>query len=937
VESIGETVSKGVFQVKVTGLIKNTTYYFRGYATVDGADLNSEKICKFTTKDTQAPTVKADSITGVNMNSASLNGGVTSDGGEPVVIRGLCWGLSASPTITSCIDTTINGSGIGKFIGKMTGLTPGTQYYARTYASNAKGVAYDSVDIIFKTHNLPSVTTTIVTGISNTGAISGGNVTDDGGANITAKGICWGTSSNPTIALTTKTSEGTGKGIFTSTIAGLTPLTTYYLRAYATNQYGTSYGNELTLTATKAPIVITNAASSILNTSAVLNGTVNANSFSSTVTFEYGLTTSYGSVINAMPVTVTGTSATSVLANIGSLNPGITYHFRIKAVNEGGIAYGDDHSFTTLQPPSASTNSASGISSTTATLNGSVNANNYSSIVTFEYGITASYGSTTTAVESPVTGNTPLAVNANITGLTPSTTYHYRVKAVSTTGTSLGNDDSFTTSAPPTTVTDIDGNIYNIVRIGTQTWMNENLKTTLYNNGDPIPSITDNLTWAGSHSEAYCWYNNNEASNKNIYGALYTIYAAGDVRNICPTGWHTGSDEDWTTLTDFLSGVTVAGGKLKESGTTHWGDPNTGATNSSGMTIQPGGNRSTAWGTFSGLNIWAGIWFSQNESNTIAGFQNLNNTSEEIYRIMSVAGGEMGMSVRCIKRELPLTETVAASAIASTTVTLNGKVNPNGVFTTVTFEYGITSSYGSSVDVIQSPASGNTPVNVNATVTSINPGSTYHFRIKAVNSGGTSYGSDMTFTAPSTLIDADGNVYNAVLIGTQIWMKENLKTLKYSDGSVISGVWAFDNNESLVPVYGRLYVWNVLNSAYNGGKNVCPLGWHVSTIEDFNILGSYLGDNVGGKIKEEGTSHWLSPNTGATNETGFSALPSGVYATWTGTFMGADTWGTWGGWWTSNDLGPGTAYEVTLYSYSGLILGGNVNNLIACPVRCVKD
>ncbi|MCX6303889.1 MAG: fibrobacter succinogenes major paralogous domain-containing protein [Bacteroidetes bacterium] len=152
------------------------------------------------------------------------------------------------------------------------------------------------------------------------------------------------------------------------------------------------------------------------------------------------------------------------------------------------------------------------------------------------------------------------------------------------------SDDSNNSTPPATTVTDVDGNVYHTVKIGTQTWMLENLKTTKYRNGNPIPNVTDPAGWYNLTTGAYCNYNNDQ-SNATTYGRLYNWYAATDTRNICPTGWHIPTDAEWTILTDFLGGESVAGGKMKESGTAHWISPNTGATNSSGFTALPGGFR----------------------------------------------------------------------------------------------------------------------------------------------------------------------------------------------------------------------------------------------------------------------------------------------------------------------------------------------------------
>ncbi len=242
----------------------------------------------------------------------------------------------------------------------------------------------------------------------------------------------------------------------------------------------------------------------------------------------------------------------------------------------------------TVASVTVSTEDATIITSGSAKLNGIINANNFIADITFEYGPTPSYGSSINAVPSPVTGTTTTAVSANITGLTANTTYHYRVKAVGSGCTTYGNDLSFTTYKPDA-ITDIEGNYYNIVTIGSQVWMAENLKTTRYNDGSNIPNVTDNATWDALTSPAYAWYDNNIA-NKVTYGALYNWYAV-ETGKLCPVGWHVPTDAQLTRLTNYVGGESVAGGKLKEIGTTHWNSPNEGATDEYGFTALPGGVR----------------------------------------------------------------------------------------------------------------------------------------------------------------------------------------------------------------------------------------------------------------------------------------------------------------------------------------------------------
>jgi uncharacterized protein (TIGR02145 family) len=162
-------------------------------------------------------------------------------------------------------------------------------------------------------------------------------------------------------------------------------------------------------------------------------------------------------------------------------------------------------------------------------------------------------------------------------------------------------------------VADIDGNVYKIVSIGTQDWMTENLKVTRYQNGDPIQLVTDKYQWlyfGSSRTGAFCNYNN-DINYVETYGCLYNAYAATDTRNIAPIGWHVPTEADWMKLSDYLGGVNIAGGKLKEAETLHWLNPNTCATNELGFTALPGGGRIPIEpeADFTGIGS-VGYWYS---------------------------------------------------------------------------------------------------------------------------------------------------------------------------------------------------------------------------------------------------------------------------------------------------------------------------------------
>lgn len=193
---------------------------------------------------------------------------------------------------------------------------------------------------------------------------------------------------------------------------------------------------------------------------------------------------------------------------------------------------------------------------------------------------------------------------------------------------------------PPNTVTDIDGNAYQIVTIGTQEWMAENLRVTRYRNGDTIPRVSDAGSWSGLTTGARCEYDNDTA-NVAVYGRLYNRFAVSDSRNIAPQGWHVPTFDDWQTLADYLGGDDVAGGKMKVTGTSYWITPNTGATNESGFTALPGGSRFPAGG-YGNIGIVA-LWWSA----TGITIRSINNTSA--YLFVASVNETGGLSIRCVK------------------------------------------------------------------------------------------------------------------------------------------------------------------------------------------------------------------------------------------------------------------------------------------------
>jgi uncharacterized protein (TIGR02145 family) len=678
------------------------------------------------------PVLTTTAVSAISYTTATSGGEVTNEGGDQVTSRGICWNTVSDPT-TSNNKTTENG-GLGAFTSNLTQLTPNTTYFVRAYATNSAGTGYgDPVTFTTSQVAVPVLTTTAISAITQTSAVSGGNITDDKGSSVTARGVCLGTVANPTTA-NSKTSDGTGKGIFTSSIIGLTGNTTYYVRAYATNSAGTEYGNQVVFTTSPLiPTISTSATSSITQTTAISGGNVTADGGATVTARGICFSTTAAPTITSTIVAATGTTG-AFTSNITGLTANTTYYVRAFATNSAGTAYGNEVVFTTSLPLPTITNFSSvtknygdvsftltqptsnsaglftyssgntgivTISGSTVTIvgagttiitatqsatssyaSGSITANitvnallpalsttsitNTSATATTSGGNITNDGgaiismrglcwstsqNATTSDSKTLAGTGSGVFTSSITGLAANTTYYVRAYAINSAGTSYGNELIIRTSTG--SVTDIDGNSYFTVTIGTQVWFRENLKTTKYNDGTSIPLVTDITSWASLSGPAYCWNNNDPAAYKATYGALYNWFALDVLtngnKNVCPTGWHVSSDADWTTLTTFLGGENIAAGKLKEEGIINWYWPNTSATNESGFTALPGGYRS--YNVSYNSQTMVGFWWTSTESSSTEGwYRDMNYTNSVVRRGGGVGTSKKnGLSIRCVK------------------------------------------------------------------------------------------------------------------------------------------------------------------------------------------------------------------------------------------------------------------------------------------------
>jgi uncharacterized protein (TIGR02145 family) len=583
-------------------------------------------------------------VSAITQTTAECGGTISSDGGATVTVRGVCWSTNPMPTIAD--SKTTDGAGIGSFTSSIINLTGNTPYYVRAYATNSVGTAYGT-EVSFTTSPvLPVLTTTAVSNITQTTAQSGGTITSDGGAEVTVRGVCWSTNPMPTIA-DNKTTDGAGIGSFISSIASLTANTPYYVRAYATNSAGTGYGNILSFSTIPAilPVLTTAAVSAITQTTAECGGNITSDGGAEVIARGVCWSTNPTPTI-ADSKSTDGTGIGSFISSIINLGGNTPYYVRAYATNSVGTSYGNEVSFTTSPVlPVLTTAAVNAITQTTAQCGGNITSDGGAAVTV--RGVCWSTNPIPTVADDTTNDGTGTgSFTSSIASLTANTPYYVRAYATNSAGTGYGNSVSFITDPGP--VTDIDGNSYQTIKIGNQWWMAANLKVTHYRNGDAISHVADSLSWISLTIGAYCEYNN-DVNNVATYGLLYNGHAVFDNRNIAPAGWHVPSDAEWQTLVNYLGGSSVAGGKMKEAGTTHWSSPNTGATNESGFSALPGGSRYGDFATadYVSMGYLAYFWSSTEYDSNFAWTRVLYYWQSDLNR--DSHGKRYGQSVRCVR------------------------------------------------------------------------------------------------------------------------------------------------------------------------------------------------------------------------------------------------------------------------------------------------
>ncbi len=358
--------------------------------------------------------------------------------------------------------------------------------------------------------------------------------------------------------------------------------------------------------------------------------------------------------------TTNGSGTGIFTINLTSLTASTTYYLRAYATNSAGTAYGNELSFTTTAGNLAtiSTTAVNSVTGSTAVSGG--NVSNDGGILVTQRGICYSTSpSATTANTTIMSGSGIGSFTCELNGLSYSTTYYARAYAMNSAGTAYGNEVSFTTanqivSTPGAGVT-FDGYTYGSIVLGNgQEWMAENLRTSVYANGDSIPNETNANAWQYTTTGAWVHYNN-DSQYENPYGKLYNWYTVNDSRNMCPTGWHVPTDAEWSTFINYLdpnadggNNLNSAGGKMKSAGTQYWPSPNTDATNESGFSGLPGSYRQN-YGLFDDLT--SAVWWSSTEYNLDRAWtRSVHYDLGEVWRLLNFGYNKaFGFSVRCLK------------------------------------------------------------------------------------------------------------------------------------------------------------------------------------------------------------------------------------------------------------------------------------------------
>ena len=963
------------------------------------------------------PTVTTGNITNITTTSVTGGGSVTIEGSVAVTSRGVCWSTRHYPTKDDAFISC--GSGTGSFTGNMTDLSSNLTYYVRAFATTQYGTVYGN-EVSFITTVNPNGD-----GFSCPGTPT---VTDfDGNIYNTVQigGQCWMREN----LRTTHYADGTSAGQNGSLHNSYSYTTDYWYYPSRDSSYKESYGllynwsavmngeasndgtpsgvQGICPTGWHVPsdaewtllIGYMNGQSEFLCNNTIAKALANKTgwgkqtySCSAGYNPEENNASGFGALpagcyhgYSAEPYTFSGqasyfwsaTEQSGTDANVyGLYSSGISREVNnVNKYNGFSIRCILDNGQTQFFP-SVTTSPVSNISSTSVTCGGNVTSAGGAPVTA--RGLCWSTQHNPSVEDNQINnGSGTGSFSSSITGLASNITYYVRAYATNQYGTVYGAEVTFTTPINPNgdehscqgtpTVTDIDGNVYNTVQIGGQCWLRENLKTTRYSDGASISQGNSSSTTVG-----YWNYPNDDPSTKQTYGLLYnwrtvmgesssTDAIPSGVQGICPTGWHVPSDAEWTVLSDYVSNyggnnISFFSASLAGCGANNYNDADFGNYAYFWSTTEYGGSSAFCrYLYYDGTNMSRG-------------------DRSKYYR----------QSVRCLRNEdntslLPTVTTKNITNIGSSTATCGGNVTSTGGATVTARGVCLSTTPHPTVNDFHT-TNGSGSGNFNSNLTGLVSNITYYVRAYATNSYGTVYGNEVSFTIPvnpngdalscpgaATVTDVDGNVYNTVKIGNQCWMRDNLRTTKYADGTPISqggysslttAYWRYPNSDSTTKQpFGLLYNWKAVMGAAtssdaipSGVQGICPTGWHVPSSSEWSQLmthvsgqSGYVCGNNNNQIAKAFafTSGWENSTSNcavgngqtSNNATGFGAMATGYYD---GSYDRGFGYYTY--LWSSTGNGGSKAYNCYLYySYNNVRLTSNGSLSYYYSVRCLRD
>jgi uncharacterized protein (TIGR02145 family) len=647
-------------------------------------------------------------------------------------------------------------------------------------------------------------------------------------------------------------------------------------------------------------------------------------------------------------------------SNLTGLTENTTYYVRAYATNSNGTGYGNERSFTSADPgdfmPVLTTDTVTAITMTTASSGGHISSDGGYPVT--ERGVCWSMSPNPTTSDSKSSDGTGTgSFVSTITGLTENSTYYVRAYATNSNGTGYGNELSFTSADP---------NDY--VPILTTSSVTEITPTTAKSGGNissdggypitergvcwsssPGPTVTNDRTSDGTGTGSFISIIAGLTENTTYYIRAYAINSVG-------TGYGneleftSGNPHDYvpvlttSPVTEIMPTSAKSGGGISSDGGYPITERGVCWSSSPGPTVT---NDRTSDGTGTGSFISTITGLTENSTYYLRAYAtNSNGTGY---------GNELSFTTADPSAYLPLLSTTSVTDITPSTAKSGGTISSNGGYPVM--------ARGVCWSTVPGPTTAGSKTNDGtgtgtfvSSITGLAANTTYYVRAYAVNNIGAGYGTEVSFATQQ------GSIGDSVTIGTQVWMLKNLDVDKYRNGdpiphvtdptqwaSLTTGAWCYcDNDSAMGAIYGKLYNWYAVSDP----RGLAPAGWHVPTDDEWKALEMYLGmtqsqadatglywrgTNEGGKLKEAGTAHWQSPNTGADNSSGFTALPGGSRSSIDGSFY---TVGYLGCWWLRGECSGGVtvgACTRTLYSTNAGVARDPLNSKCGVSVRCVRD